>query len=402
MDDFDDATQPGASHGDVPATAAQQPQAEPNPQEPPTPPIGVVPGRQHLELIFAKRRLKAADESGQERPADAAAIVEAEEGELPPKTPSPFIETQEADQQEVEPARQGESAQPPAEASSSPEPQAAGELTPPPGHRAVKVNGQVRFIPEAEVEKLIGLGLSSTERFQEAARMRDEALRLAASAPPHVAPQPDQQGEEQLDARKLAEALQYGDLEEAERLLKPVVEAANRNRGAEAAIAAAAAQQALEHLRAQTDLARLESEFSDVMSDPNLVAIAGQKFNETRIRHLAALGYPEGELRTLTPAQLTEVFRIEQRKGRAHPDVQILRAIGNDIRAWRDNLPSRRASSPGSGVPTLEERRQAKRFAPQPPRAATARFTVPAQPERRPPTTQEVIAEIRRRRGLPT
>lgn len=83
----------------------------------------------------------------------------------------------------------------------------------------VKVNGELRQIPQSELAKVYQTERSATERWQQAAREREEAARLRAEAEALARQHATQSAPISLDDRALAERIQYGSTDEAAQTL---------------------------------------------------------------------------------------------------------------------------------------------------------------------------------------
>jgi hypothetical protein len=403
---------------------------------PPAPPrASVIPGRAGLEEIYRKRTRTVSTETGGAVPLPPPSASDDEEGvdgdtfpdgtgqeEPPPAAAAPPSPPPE--EEPPEPAPAPVTPTPPTSpptAAAAPAP--GNELEPPPGHRAVMVNGQVRFVAEAELDKYVGLGLSAQQRFDEAARMRDEAHRIAARAEPTPAPAPAAPApapsapESEIDVDALVDAIQFGDKDDAKKHIVTLIETVTKGRTADATppeqVQAALVAQVLDQINFQTDLNKFGEDYADLVSDPDLARATAERVNEIRVRHLMALGYDERQLRSANPDLVFQTFRAEQRKGRAHPDRKVFELAGNAVRAKFAPLlqkpPAQPASAPPANPtparpaapPTAAQRLEVTRAAPSTPRPANARFA-PASPDAPPPKTQrDVINEIRRKRGQP-
>lgn len=110
-----------------------------------------------------------------------------------------------------EPEREAE---PVAEVAAQPEP-----VEPTDPLVTVKVNGELRQIPQSELTKVYQTERSATERYQQAAREREEAARMRAEAEAYARQVAAQQAPISLDDRALAERIQYGSTDEAAQTL---------------------------------------------------------------------------------------------------------------------------------------------------------------------------------------
>jgi hypothetical protein len=367
-----------------------------------------VPGREGLKEIYERRRRDAAQEAGQPEPLpveeDPEALAAQEQRDLADELGErgaryhAIAEAQRARQEQsqreyVEPPVEG--AEPPPQAASSGTP-AAGPpadpdqpFAPPPGMRAIKVNGETRFIPEAEIEKYIGLGLSSQARFEAAARMREEAIRTLHSAPPREPQQPAQTDADlEREAEALIESLQYGGEDAKQKLVAFVSKA--RSGGADPR---AIANEVMTEIGFRENLETFGREFADVVADQDFAEAAARRVNELRVLHLQALGYDPARLRSADAGQITSLFVQEQRRGNAPKDIVVFRTAGQQVRQ-KFGLSGGTSAPPGS----LAERRESKRAAPAGPRPAGGRYVPPAAPPRK--TNADVIQDIRASRGF--
>lgn len=123
--------------------------------------------------------------------------------------------------EKAEPEPVSQEAEQPAEEPSAPSAEAEVQPEPAPEPEPVrmvqvKINGVVREVPETELINFYQKESSAQEKFEQAARMREEALALFRQQQPTQAPAPAPQ----LTQRELVEKIQYGSADEAAEALQ--------------------------------------------------------------------------------------------------------------------------------------------------------------------------------------
>lgn len=140
-----------------------------------------------------------------------------------------------------------EEAEPEPEESSEPEPEP--EETHAPRTVRVKVNGQEIDVPEDEIIATYQKERSADQKFQEAARMRDEAYALVRQTQP--------QKQEEPSTKELVEKIQYGSAEEAQSAFEQMQR-----------LTAEKARQAVQEELLGAELRKFASDNADLMQDP--------------------------------------------------------------------------------------------------------------------------------------
>jgi len=123
----------------------------------------------------------------------------------------------------------------------------------------VKVNGELRQIPQSELMKVYQTERSATEKFQQAAREREEAARMRAEAEAYARQVAAQQAPISLDDRAIAERIQYGSTDEA-------AETLTRFRD----LTVQQARQEAERVLLNRELQQYQKANSDLFQDPML------------------------------------------------------------------------------------------------------------------------------------
>ena len=171
---------------------------------------------------------------------------------------------------------------------------------PPAPYKVLKVDG--REVPIASEEDLIRLaqqGMSSQQRFQEAARMRQEAQQLQQQPlaqlqqPQQQAPQQQAQLPSGIDpdlARSIAHRISYGNEEEQASAIQELAQrvAPQQPSYSPEQIAQYSAQLAMHQMQAnqefQNKLVTIGNEFPDIFQDRQLSILAGDTLNQIRER----------------------------------------------------------------------------------------------------------------------
>ncbi len=226
-----------------------------------------------LTLKGVKDRAQPATET-QETPAQDVPEVPAPTPELNPRNAAiaeiakRASEKQQADSEELtqlyddeaakdEAAKDEEPEAEPEEVAAEPEAEAEQEQSAPepevPEKRmvTVKINGLVREVPEDELIATYQKERSADEKFQEAARLRDEAYAAMRQQPQQ------QQPTAPTDTKSLVEKIQFGSAEEAAQALETLQ-----------SLTVQQARQETERTILQRDLASFASDNSDLVNDP--------------------------------------------------------------------------------------------------------------------------------------
>lgn len=253
--------------------------------------------------------------------------------------------------------------------------------------RVIKVDGREIQVTDEDLIRLAQTGLSSQQRYQEAARMRQEAEAMMRGmqqqpAPPQqqaVQQQVAQQQEQMLDAetaKAIARRISYGSedeqaqaiLELSQRLAQP-----SRPQGpspeeiAQYAIQQAVPQ-AIARIQFDNNIQTIGQEFADIFNDRGLSLLTADLVNQKRA--------------------------IDAQLQRQRPDMELYREAGAEIRA-RYITPLQ--ATPGPQVPTDKVER--KREAPKPlvPTSRVAKLS-----ETREPSPADIVEAMRKARGQPS
>ena len=142
-----------------------------------------------------------------------------------------------------------------------PEPEAGAVQLPEPADPlvTVKINGELRQIPQSELTKVYQTERSATERYQQAAREREEAARMRAEAEAYARQIAAQQNPVSLDDRALAEKIQYGSTDEAAQTLTQFRDLTLQQ-----------ARQEAERVLLKRELAQYQRTNADLFQDPML------------------------------------------------------------------------------------------------------------------------------------
>jgi len=212
-------------------------------------------------------------------------------------------------------------------------------------------------------------------RLQLATSMLDEARKTAAQAQPPAQAGAHQQapaaGAVQIDDAQLAEAIQFGTKEQA--------------------------AQALSLLR-QKDPTTVNMEGLQQFMAQQLPGIVNGQLAFREAANFAKTEY--GDL--LADPYLKDLFLMREdslrKAGDARPPAELYKAIGDDIRT-HFNRPKTASPTAQSAQPkTMAQRQEAKANAPAAPRLAAARLDT-GEAAAKPKTTQDIIAQMRTRRG---
>ncbi len=188
-----------------------------------------------------------------------------------------------------------------------------------------------------------------------ATKLLEEARSLAKPAAP-TAEQP-----KKLSAEQLAEIIQFGTKEQAAAAISEIM--AGQQQGNEIQKMASALPAVVSDQIAFHDATLfVQSEYKDLMSDPDLRSLFFMKENGMR------------------------------QAGDNRPYKDLYKVIGDELR-----VKFNRPASTTTTNKTIEQKKEAKAAAPSVPRLASARLE--AAPEKKAPTTQEVIDKMRAARG---
>ena len=208
----------------------------------------------------------------------------------------------------------------------------------------VKVDGVETEIPLSELRDSYQIRSAADNRLAQAQQILQNARDTAAApapapddagAAPTPAP-PHQEVRDPLadyDFTAAAQKIQFAEADEAGEALREMAQAvsAKRGNGADQPVVdqKALVQEAVDQIEFQNSVSQFATEYEDILSDPGLAAMAGQR------------------LRQNLEAALTD----SQSRGVPRPRFDdIFRATGDGIRTWVDGITSARAApGPGDG-----------------------------------------------------
>lgn len=256
---------------------------------------------------------------------------------------------------------------------------AQGDEHPPEEMITIKVNGEEQQVPRSQV---LEHGVRTLQKESAADRRLAEASELMRQAQSYeqqvkqleqeiLAKQEQSTGKapSRVDvtdakerARQVISKMMDGEEDEAADLLAEIMSGRDTATPPIDAqrIAAEAAELAGQRIETQNVLKKFNTDYQDILADPYLYQLTDQ-----------------------------ETIKIQQE----HPDwglPEILQEAGNRVRQWKGGI--------GGKETGLSETEQRKRGAQKPIRAASARAEIP--PEQVPPTRSDVVANMRKQRGL--
>lgn len=241
--------------------------------------------------------------------------------------------------------------------------------------RTLIVDGKEMQVP---LSKIVEMGTRTLQkevaadlRLSQATQMLEEARRIASQPAPQVqAPASPLEGK---SAEEIADLIQFGTKEQAAEavkyLMKPAAPAIQPEEIVKVVQQAVGPQMSFEAAKSF-----VESEYGDLLSDPDYRAIFLSKENALR------------------------------KAGDQRGYVDLYKAIGDEMRT-KFNRPKPGAQAPAAQAQpstngrTMEEKRAAKAQAPAAPRLASARLDGDGQ-QPRPPTRGEVIDKMRKARAF--
>lgn len=278
-----------------------------------------------------------------------------------------------------------------------PEPEAAEEpvpVTPAPPEQSVlpekvklKVEGKELEVPGETLIQLAQKGLSSDQRYQEAARLRQEAERMMAqNAQPRAeepsAPPAPVEVIDEATARELAKRMNYGSEEDQVKAIRDLATMVSKTQGRQDLptpehLIATATQNALTQIRFEQDMTTIGSEYKDIFSDEPLSMAAG-----------------------IIARNLTNKYKAE---GIPKPPLEIWREACNSTR--ERYLRTEPAVQPqpvqaASNVVPMTDKLERKRAAPQPPAAASK--VASESPPQQGVNPSSIVQQMRKQRGQPT
>lgn len=238
--------------------------------------------------------------------------------------------------------------------------------TPPEARYKIKVNGRELELSASELVARAQKVEAADQYLSEAARMRREAEQLLNPNSAAPSQQDAQQKTPVVDRRALVRAIQMGDPEEAEAALAQIMDMAARPQFS----AEDLTRTVDERLNFKESVAKFESEFGDILGDPQLRQLVIQK--DQQLVHA----------------------------GDKRPYLERYTAIGTEVRAWRDSLVQRFAPA----TDPLKEKQQqkasaAKRSAPA--NSASTKASAAVSQDEGEESVSDVIAAIAKQRGGP-
>lgn len=223
--------------------------------------------------------------------------------------------------------------------------------------RKIKINGVEKELTFEEIDALAQKAAAADDKFQEAARLREEAKNLAAAKPPVK----DVPADDIEEMRALARAIQVGDEEEA-------VAALRKLKGTATPPALGELYSVIDAKLAFNDANRIfREEFSDLVSDPRLERMVMERDAEV----IAA--------------------------GDKRPYLERYREIGGEVRAWRESI----AGKPAPAADPLAAKEARKAAAPAVPPAASGKAPQAKSDEDEEESVQQTIAKMSKARGGP-
>jgi len=242
----------------------------------------------------------------------------------------------------------------------------------PPEKFPINVNGQIVEYTIDELKQQAQLGVGAREKFNEAARMREDAQRLMFASQQHSQPlaqnnqqvQPQEVDIPEKELRDIAKRLNYGSEDEQVKALKEAgilfsKTAVQPNQLTPEVLVDVATRNAINVITAQQEQDILKSEFKDIVSDPALAYATDFMANQLTQKY-SALG---------------------QQKTR----LELLREAGNMAREryLKPALASSQSNSSASSAPIIADmanKVERKRAAPQPPNSANKVASDESQP----------------------
>lgn len=322
------------------------------------------PRKEIMDQIYAKRQKQLADEMGLESP-EPEKIEEKPEEPEPEKEPEPAEEPKAEEKPEVKTEAKAEEKLP--------------------NKIPLKVNGKPLEIDTDELITLAQKGLAAEQKFQEAARMRDEAQKLMFQNQPQNQAQNQAQNTpntppagviDDATAKELVRRINYGSEEEQAKAIRDLA-ALTANQGRQMPtpdeIVNVATRNALVQLQFQNDMATIGKEYPDIFNDEPLSMAAGIVAKNLVAKN-QALGVQKPAL---------EVWREACQQTRE-----------KYIRPEPQTPPVQAAT-----ILPMKEKLERKRAAPQPPAAASKVAMVNPPPEVTPST---IVQQMRKSRGQPT
>lgn len=380
-----------------------------------TPPAErIPPSRSAFDDIVAARRrqlvndgLTLADAPQSDEEAEASRIEAGDQGEA----------------EVIADGREGDDAPAPAAARQKPAKAAADA----PATVKIKVYGEERELPLEEVKALAQRAAAGDLKFNAAEATLAEVKKLREMAPavtstertdatpvrdaPKAPASEPASDASRIDVKKLANDIQIGDPETAEKALTQLLEAARAGNKpvSDAELEALADRKIEQRLAArqvvsdyESDLHTIASEYAELFEDNDYAKIAGEKVHDVRARELVKLGYPQDDVSRLMASaggrqQLMRLMLWENSRGNGPKNIDVFREVANTVVAkFKIPLKAKPAARTDPKAPTVDAR--PRRIAPQPPASATARAPGGPTPAAV-PTPSMVVQEMRKARG---
>lgn len=274
------------------------------------------------------------------------------------------------------------------------------EVTPPVLKKTIVVDGQQMEFTEDELIRLAQRGMSADQRFQEAARMRDDYNRaLAASqgqqnyqpTAPAAGYQPAQsQASDEPMLKEISRRISYGSEEEQQKAVADLINVAARTAGRSIPqgpspdqLVNVATQHALATIRFEQNMDTIGREYHDIFADEDLTIIAARQANKLDMKY-KMLGQAKTPLEIYREAG--DLVRDKYLKDGSAPQGQSTPST---------NQPSIQSAIPAVS-PSMAAKVERKRVAPQPPAAANRIASDSAQTSY--PTGSQIVAQMRKSR----
>lgn len=298
------------------------------------------------------------------------------------------------------------------------EPTASTQQTDEPKYK-VKVNGQEREIPLSELLRGYGTNEAATQRFQEAARLRQEAeerlRQQVAQAQPAATPaapaEPEvfdpvvriKTAEGATYERPYSDVMAYGTPEEIRQAetqkLAVIVERVKSAQAQGPTIDQIQQVVRYSNVRATEEqiLRHALTEHAAIVSDPRLATVAHQTATRLMAEDLVNLVPEYGpQIRALPPQAIADRHQQARFSGyQVRPIGEILSTAAKETADWFGARPTASAAPPDA----FKAKVDAKRAAPQPIQGTGAR-QAPTTDATRPKTRSEIIEAERRARGF--
>lgn len=240
----------------------------------------------------------------------------------------------------------------------------------------VKVGDLRRTVQkETAADRRLKDAAEERKRLEQRARDLDEREKAIAPRPQGTQAPSDDAAPDQLS--DIIRTLRYGSDEEAEDAGQQLVEVAAKRRDSQIPISQVAQQAAaiISHSTEQrAAVQEVAQQYPNIIADPNLLRMSSQNY----------------------VAIMTE----DQQAGRQRAHREVILEAAARTQSWVDKITgTSKATTPKPASQALDQRRDLKRQTPQPP--ATTSLRSPAPVPDRPQTPSEIVADMRKTRGLP-